>query len=149
VLASLAGAPLQHAAGEFFAQGVAVAAMLAAVTLLLGLGMGARTRDRALARLRVLGLGRGQRRVMLAAQLLPQVIGAVAGGLGCAVLLAPLVGPDLDLSVFTGSPASVPVRPDYLSLVLPAAGLLALALATLVIQAALPGRPSAALRTEV
>jgi putative ABC transport system permease protein len=97
----------------------------------------------------VLGLGRGQSRVMLAAQLLPQVIGAVAGGLGCAVLLAPLIGPDLDLSVFTGSSVSVPVRPDYLSLALPAAGLLVLALAALAIQAALTSRASAALRTDL
>jgi putative ABC transport system permease protein len=149
VLAGLSGAPLQHAAAEFFAEGVAVAAVLAAVTLLLGLGMGARARDRALARLRVLGLGRGQSRVMLAAQLLPQVIGAVAGGLGCAVLLAPLIGPDLDLSVFTGSSVSVPVRPDYLSLALPSAGLLVLALAALAIQAALTSRASAALRTDL
>ncbi|HLX47466.1 MAG TPA: FtsX-like permease family protein [Streptosporangiaceae bacterium] len=149
VLAGLSGAPLQHAAGEFFTEGVAVAAVLAAVTLLLGLGMGARARARALARLRVLGLGRGQSRVMLAAQLLPQVIGAVAGGLLCAVLLAPLIGPDLDLSVFTGSSVSVPVRPDYLSLALPAAGLLVLALAALAIQSALTSRASAALRTDI
>ena len=149
VLAGLSGAPLQHAAGEFFAEGVAVAAALAVVTLLLGLGMGARARNHALARLRVLGLARGQSRVMLAAQLLPQVIGAVAGGLLCAVLLAPLIGPDLDLSVFTGSSVSVPVRPDYLSLALPAAGLLVLALAALGIQAAADGRTSAALRTDL
>ena len=65
-----------------------------------------------------------------------------------AVLLASLIGPDLGLSVFTGSLASVPIRPDYLPLALPAAGLVLLALAALAIQAALTGRTSTALRTD-
>lgn len=152
VLAGLAGAPLQHTAGTLFGEGVGLAAGLAAVTLLLGLAMGARTRAYALARLRVLGFGRQQSRLLLAAQTLPQVVAAVLAGLACAWLLGPLIGPDLDLSVFTGSPASVPVGPDYLSLGLPAALLLILAAATLTVQASRAARPGSrtatALRTE-
>ncbi len=142
-LAALAGAPLQHAAGVFFAEGVVLAAGFGGIILLLGLGMGARARDQSLARLRVLGISRGQARLLLAAETLPQVLAAVIGGLACAWLLAPLIGPDLDLSVFTGSTASVQVRPDYLALALPAAGLLVLAVAVLVIQAAAAGRRGA------
>jgi putative ABC transport system permease protein len=143
-LAALAGAPLQHAAGVFFTEGAALAAALAAAILLLGLAMDARARDHELVRLRVLGLGRGQGSLLLAAQTLPQVLAAVAGGLACAWLLGPLLGPDLNLSVFTGSPASVPVRPEYPALALPAAVLLALAVAALVVQAGLTVRRGAA-----
>jgi putative ABC transport system permease protein len=143
-LAALTKAPLQHAAGEFFTEGAALAAALAAAILLLGLAMDARARDHALVRLTVLGLGRGQGRLLLAAQTLPQVLAAVAGGLACAWLLGPLLGPDLNLSVFTGSPASVPVRPEYPALALPAAVLLALAGAALVVQAGLTARRGAA-----
>ena len=143
VLAALAAAPLQHAAGVFFAEGAALAAGLAGAILLLGLAMDARARDHALVRLRVLGLGRGQGRLLLAAQTLPQVIAAVVGGLACAWLLGPLLGPDLDLSVFTGSTASVPVRPEYPALVLPAAVLLVLAVAALAVQAGLTARRGA------
>ncbi|HEY3957037.1 MAG TPA: FtsX-like permease family protein [Streptosporangiaceae bacterium] len=152
VLAGLANAPLQHTAGTLFGEGVGLAAGLAAVILLLGLAMGARTRAYALARLRVLGFGRQQSRLLLAAQTLPQVVAAVLAGLACAWLLGPLIGPDLDLSVFTGSPASVPISPDYLSLGLPAALLLILAAATLTVQASRASRPgprtATALRTE-
>jgi len=144
VLAALAGAPLQHAAGVFFAEGAALAAGLAGAILLLGLAMDARARDHALVRLRVLGLGRGQGRLLLAAQTLPQVIAAVVGGLVCAWLLGPLLGPDLNLSVFTGSTASVPVRAEYPALVLPAAVLLVLAVAALAVQAGLTARRGAA-----
>jgi putative ABC transport system permease protein len=143
-LAALAGAPLQHAAGVFFTEGAALAAALAAAILLLGLAMDARARDHELVRLRVLGLGRGKGSLLLAAQTLPQVLAAVAGGLACAWLLGPLLGPDLNLSVFTGSPASVPVRPEYPALALPAAVLLALAVAALVVQAGLTVRRGAA-----
>jgi putative ABC transport system permease protein len=144
VVAALTRAPLQHAAGVFFTEGAVLAAGLAGAILLLGLALDARARDHALVRLRVLGLGRGQGRLLLAAQTLPQVIAAVFGGLACAWLLGPLLGPDLDLSVFTGSTASVPVRPEYPALVLPAAVLLVLAAAALALQAGLTARRGAA-----
>ena len=150
VLAGLARAPLPHMAGEFFAEGVALAAVLAAVILLLGLAAGARARDRALARLRVLGLGRGQGRLLLATEPLPQVLAAMAGGLACAWLLGPLIGPALNLSVFTGSAAGVAVRPGFAALAWPAAVLLGLAVAVLAVQAGLAARrsPAAELRIE-
>jgi putative ABC transport system permease protein len=151
-LAGLTNAPLQHTANLLFLEGVGLAAGLAAVILLLGLAMGAQGRRYALARLRVLGFGRRQSRLLLAAQTLPQVVAAVLAGLACAWLLGPLIGPELDLSVFTGSAASVPVSVDYLALGLPAALLLVLAATALVIQASRASRPGSrtatALRTE-
>jgi putative ABC transport system permease protein len=147
-LAGLARAPLPHMAAEFFAEGVALAAGLAAVILLLGLAAGARARDHALARLRILGLGRGQGRLLLATEALPPVLAAMAGGLACAWLLGPLVGPALNLSVFTGSAAGVAVRPGFAALAWPAAVLLGLAVAVLAVQAGLAARrsPAAELR---
>ena len=151
-LAGLTNAPLQHTADTLFLEGVGLAAGLAVVILLLGLAMGARARGYALARLRVLGFGRRQSRLLLAAQTLPQVVAAVLAGLACAWLLGPLIGPELDLSVFTGSGVGVRVSADYLALGLPAALLLVLAAATLVIQASRASRPgprtATALRTE-
>ena len=144
VLAALARAPLPHMATVFFAEGVVLSAALAGVILLLGLATGARARDRALARLRVLGLGRGQGRLLLATEALPPVLAAMAGGLACAWLLGPLIGPALNLSVFTGSAAGVAVRPGFAALAWPAAVLLGLAAAALAVQAGLAARRSPA-----
>jgi hypothetical protein len=63
-------------------------------------------------------LGLGQ-----AVNLTPVV--AVAAGAACALVLPPLVGSALDLSVFTGPGVPVAVRPDWVSLGLPAAAALA------------------------
>ena len=66
---------------------------------------------------------------------LPAVVVAVAAGAACALALPPLVGSDLDLSVFTGPGVPVMVRPDWLSLGLPAVAALLLAAAALATQA--------------
>jgi hypothetical protein len=42
----------------------------------------------------------------------------------CALVLPGLVAPAIDLSVFTGSRAAVPLRPDAASFLIPLAGLL-------------------------
>lgn len=44
---------------------------------------------------------------------------AVAAGVVCGWALAPLTGSALDVSVFTGGTASVPVRADAAILVIP------------------------------
>jgi hypothetical protein len=61
----------------------------------------------------------------------PAFLAAIAAGALCAAALAPLVGPVLDLSVFTGSAARVPVRADFAVLATATVGLAVLALATL------------------
>jgi hypothetical protein len=64
----------------------------------------------------------------------------LVGGLGCALVLAPTVGPALSLSLFTGSAATVPVLIEPLWLLGTGAGLLVLALAVLAAQTALAAR---------
>jgi hypothetical protein len=63
------------------------------------------------------------------------VVVAVAAGAACALALPPLVGSALDLSVFTGSGVPVTVRPDWISLGLPAVAALLVAAATLAAEA--------------
>jgi putative ABC transport system permease protein len=142
VLTALAGAPLQHGAYVTFALGIAEAAGLSAAVLLLSLALGARARDLTLARLSTMGLDRRQRRILVLAETLPAILAAVAGGVACAWVLAPLIGPALDLSVFTGSPVPVPVRADFVAVGVPAAGLIALGLLTLTSEVVIAGRRS-------
>jgi putative ABC transport system permease protein len=101
------------------------------VALLLSLVLGASGREQTLTRLATMGLSSGQARLAAIGENLPALLAAIAAGAVCAAALAPLVGPVLDLSVFTGSPAGVPVRADFAALAMPAAGLAVLALAAL------------------
>ncbi len=114
------------------------------LVLLLTLVLAARSRALTLARLSTMGLGAGQGRRLVIAEALPPVLAAAAAGAACAVALVPLLAPVLDLSVFTGSGAPVPVRADLAALAIPVAGLVVLAVATLSAQALLAGRRGAA-----
>jgi putative ABC transport system permease protein len=99
--------------------------------LLLSLVLGAGAREQTLTRLATMGLSAWQARLAAIGENLPALLAAIAAGAACAAALAPLVGPVLNLSVFTGSAAGVPVRADLTALAVPAAGLAALALLTL------------------
>ena len=79
---------------------------------MLSLVLAARSRALTLARLSTMGLGTGQGRLLVIAEALPPVLAAAVAGAACALALVPLLGPVLDLSVFTGSAAAVPVRAD-------------------------------------
>jgi putative ABC transport system permease protein len=130
-LAALAGSPLQHGAGLILPLTIATAAGFGLFILMLGVALGASDRALTLARLTVMGHERATGLVLLEA--LPAVVVAVAAGAACALALPPLIGPALDLSVFTGTGVPVMVRPDWVSLGLPAVAavlLAALALAT-------------------
>jgi hypothetical protein len=61
-------------------------------------------------------------------------------GTACAWARVALVGPDLSLAAFTGSGTGVPIQAEPAILALAAAGLLAVAVATLVGQALITGR---------
>jgi putative ABC transport system permease protein len=143
VLAGLTGAPLPHGAYVAFAEGGAVAGGFSVLVLLLALVLAARSRALTLARLSTMGLGTGQGRLLVIAEALPPVLAAAAAGIACALALVPLLGPVLDLSVFTGSAAAVPVRADLAALAIPAAGLIVLGVATLSVQAYLASRRGA------
>jgi hypothetical protein len=82
-------------------------------------------RELTLARLTTMGHDRPIRLVLTEA--MPAVLAAAAAGLACALALPWLVGPALDLSVFTGTGTPVPLRPDWAALGLPAAALVVIA----------------------
>jgi putative ABC transport system permease protein len=132
-LAALAGSPLQHGAGLILPLAIATAAGFGLFILMLGVAFGASDRALTLARLTVMGYERATGLVLLEA--LPAVVVAVAAGAACALALPPLVGSALDLSVFTGPGIPVMVRPDWISLGLPALAALLLAVAALTTQA--------------
>lgn len=132
-LAALTGSSLQHGAGLILPLTIATAAGFGLFILMLGVALGTSDRAMTLARLTVMGHERSTGLVLLEA--LPAVVVAVAAGAACALALPPLVGSALDLSVFTGSGTPVPVRPDWISLGLPAAAAVLLAAAALATEA--------------
>jgi len=139
-LAGLENAPLQHGAYVVFALGSAEAALLSLLVLLLALLLGGRSRELTLARMNTMGLSAGQGRRLVILEALPQILAALVGGVACAALLAPLTGPELDLSVFTGTGTGVPIRIAPGFLVGAALGLVALAMLTLAAQTAIASR---------
>ncbi len=139
-LASLTTAPLPNSAYVAIAVGSVAAAGLALLILLIALVLGAHPRELTLARLRVMGLAVGQARWLVVAEVLPPVVAAAVGGVVCAVVLAPLVGPSIDLSSFTGTGAGVPIRPEPAPLAAVLAGLVVLALLTLAVETLIAGR---------
>jgi putative ABC transport system permease protein len=139
-LASLTTAPLPNSAYVAIVAGSVAAAGLTLLVLLIALVLSAYPRELTLARLRVMGLGAGQVRWLVVAEVLPQVVVAAVGGIVCAVALAPLVGPSIDLSSFTGTGAGVPIRPEPVPLAVVLAGLVVLALLTLAVETRLARR---------
>jgi putative ABC transport system permease protein len=133
-LSVLTQAPLPHGAYVAFALGSGAAGALCVLVMLLSLVLAARSRAMTLARLSTMGLGLGQARWMAVLEAMPAVVAAMAGGLGCALALVPILGPVMNLSVFTGTGTGVLVRADLAALAIPAAGLVVLAVATLTIQ---------------
>jgi putative ABC transport system permease protein len=132
-LSALTSSPLQHGASLILPLTVATSAGFGLFILMLGMALGSADRAMTLARLATMGMQRTTRLVLLEA--LPAVLLAVAAGVACALALPPLVGSAVDLSVFTGSGAPVPVRPDWVSLGLPAAAMLLIAAAALTVEA--------------
>jgi putative ABC transport system permease protein len=123
-LQELAGAPLQQGTFVLFTLVIGFAAALALAVLLLELALSAADRELTMARLATMGLAEGQRLRLTVIEVLPAVAASAVAAAGCAVVLPGLVAPAVDLSVFTGSQAPVPLRPDYASFALPLAGLL-------------------------
>jgi putative ABC transport system permease protein len=134
VLSALTSGPLQQGAFMLFSLAVVVAAILGLAVMLLDLALGAAEREATLARLATMGLGEGQRAWVVALEVLPAVIAAAVAAWACALVLPPVVRPVIDLSVFTGSAAAVPLVPDVAAVTLPLAGLLVLAAVSLGIE---------------
>jgi putative ABC transport system permease protein len=139
-LAALATAPVPQAGQTALTQGIAVAAGFGVLVLLLSLLLTARTRELTLARLATMGLRRWQAQLLLTAEMLPPVVAAAVGGVACAWLLAPLIGPSLNLAAFSGSGAAVAVTPAVIPLLAAAAGLVLAELLVLAVQAVISYR---------
>jgi hypothetical protein len=135
-LAALTGEPLPHGAYVTFLLAAIAAAGLCAAILLISLVLGARPRDLTLARLATMGLSGGQSRRLVFVEALPAIIAAIIGGIASAAILVPLIAPVIDLSVFTGSGATVPMKINVPVIGAVAAGLLVVALGTLLAQSA-------------
>lgn len=131
LLARLEAAPLRHGAYLALVLGAVASACCCLLVLLLSLLLSAGSRQQALARMNTMGLSAAQGRLLTLIEVLPQLLAVLAGGLACAVVLVPVLGPALSLSVFTGSaaPVSLSVQPAWLAGT--AVALLALAITTL------------------
>ncbi|HTT54905.1 MAG TPA: FtsX-like permease family protein [Streptosporangiaceae bacterium] len=127
VLASLAGAPLQHGAYVMFAVVLAAAAAFGLAALLADLALGAADRHQTLARLATMGVDAGQARRLVLVEKAPALLAAAVAGTACALVLPVLTAQALNLSVFTGTGYPVPVRADWGALVIPVAALLLVA----------------------
>jgi putative ABC transport system permease protein len=143
LLAGLELAPLQHGAYLAMTLGGIAAGICGLLVLLLSLLLSASARRLALARMSTMGLSAGQARLLGLVELLPQLLAVVAGGLACAVALVPLIGPALNLEVFTGSMVGVPVQLEPEWLVVAGVGLVVLAVVTVAGQTMLTDRAAA------
>ena len=133
VLGALQASPAQLAAARIYRLAIWVAALLSVIALLFGLAVSARSRARLIERLTALGMASRQAQVLAVTEVLPLLSVAVLGTLIAGVVLAAVIGPVLDLAVFTGSAGDVPVRPG-LAVLLPAAGIIVLAVVIVAVQ---------------
>jgi putative ABC transport system permease protein len=132
VLDGLHDSPLQRGALLLLLLTTIAAAAFGLLNLVLGLAVGAPARDLTFARLNVMGHAHGGRLAMTEA--LPAVVAAAIAGLACALVLPPLVGNAIDLSVFTDTTQPAALKPDFVSVGLPAAAMVVLAVVVLAAQ---------------
>ena len=132
VLASLAGSPLQHGGVVIIALTIVAAAAFGLFIVLVGVALGSADRELTLARLAVMGYERPVGLVL--AEGMPAVLAAVLASAACAAALPRLVGSAIDLSAFSGTGGPVELQPDVISLGLPAAMIVLLAMAALAAQ---------------
>ncbi|MET7688818.1 FtsX-like permease family protein [Streptomyces sp. NPDC005483] len=130
--AHYADSPLQTGAEGVYATAVAAGAGYAVLALLLSLLRTAPERTALLARLRTMGLSRAAGRHLLILESLPQAILATLGGTLTGWATIRLLSPGIDLTAIalpSADPASAEaeLRTDALSLALPAAAVLLLA----------------------
>ena len=134
LLAQLTGAAVQRSAFPLFPLALAVAAGLGLAVMLLQLALAAADREATLARLATMGFGGRRRARLVMLELLPAIVAAAVAAIASALVLPRIVAPAINLSVFTGSSAGVPLVPDVPSIALPIAGLMVVAAVTLTIE---------------
>ncbi|MFI5659263.1 FtsX-like permease family protein [Streptomyces sp. NPDC051684] len=137
--------PVQSGATGIYVAAVAAGAGYALLALLIALAHAAPERLALLARLRTMGLTRGQARRLLVLEALPQAFLAAAGGALTGWAAIRILSPGLDLTTLALADGPSPTTPPHLhtaplSLALPAAGVLLLALGAATFQAWWSGR---------
>ncbi|MFI2258693.1 FtsX-like permease family protein [Streptomyces tubercidicus] len=147
IRAEFADSPVQQGAIRLYTAAVAAGAGFAALALLLSLLQAAPQRTQLLAGLRTMGLPPAQGRRLLVLEALPPALLAAAGGALTGAATIRLLGPGTDLTALAlpgtsgGGPAGlIRLHTDPASLILPSAGLIALALAVTLTQAWLSTR---------
>ncbi|MGW5115082.1 hypothetical protein ACWEQ8_06450 [Streptomyces noursei] len=141
VRAQFADSPLHQGAERLYAAAVAAGTGFALLALSLALLQTAPERTRLLTGLRALGLPPAQGRRLLVLEALPQAVLAAVGGMATGAVALRLLGAGTDLTPLAlPAAAPVPTTPvrldaDPASLVLPAAAVLLLSLATALLQA--------------
>ncbi len=141
VRAHFADSPLHQGAERLYAAAVAAGTGFALLALFLALLQTAPERTRLLTGLRALGLPPAQGRRLLVLEALPQAVLATVGGMATGAVALWLLGAGIDLTPLAlPAAAPVPTTPvrldaDPASLVLPAAAVLLLSLATALLQA--------------
>ncbi|MFE7664018.1 FtsX-like permease family protein [Streptomyces celluloflavus] len=143
--AKYADSPLQQGAEQLYAAAVGAGAGYALLALLLSLLQAAPQRIQLLARLRTMGLTPSQGRRLMVLEALPQALLAALGGALVGAAAIRLLSPGMDLTplALPGAGAdlgTVRLHTDSASLLLPSAGVVALALAVVLVQAWLSGR---------
>jgi putative ABC transport system permease protein len=126
-----------HASDVALEEAAAASAACAAAAVLLGVLLTGRDRTRIGVWLTAMGMTARQARRLALLDALPLLIVAILGGELASLALGPLIGPGLDLSAFTGSSTPVPLRPDLVALIAPAAGALILIMVAAAVQNAL------------
>ena len=124
VLQELTGAPLQHGTFLIFTLAIVCALALALAVMLLELALSTADRELTMAKLATMGLDERQRVRLSVLEVFPAIAASAVAAVACAIALPRLVAPAINLSAFTQSQASVPLRPDFASFLLPLAGLL-------------------------
>jgi putative ABC transport system permease protein len=130
-LQGLTGAPVQQGTFLLFTLAIAFAAALALAVMLLELALGAADRELTTARLATMGLTEGQRVRLVAVEVIPSIAASAVAAAACAIALPPLLAPAINLTVFTQSQVSVPLRTDFAAFMLPLAGLLVITIIAL------------------
>ena len=120
VLTAKTELPSVQSSNNAFVLCVAATVAVSIAAVLLGLLLSGRDRTRVAAWLAALGMTSRQARRLAMLDALPLVLIAVLGAEVAGAVLAQTVAPALDLSVFTGSSAAVPVRVDAVSMIAPA-----------------------------
>lgn len=134
LLRQLTVAGVQRSASPLFPLALLVAAGLGLAVMLLQLALGAADREATLARLATMGFGGHKRARLLVLEVLPAVSAAAVAAVASALVLPRIVAPTINLSVFTGSSARVPLVPDVASIALPIIGLIVVAAVALTIE---------------